>query len=76
MFFVCKSKLNIGNRAFLDVAPTMCNQLPIAIKSSETVDTFRKKLKTYLFEIAFPPSKFGVPMLVTTFVSPRVCLAK
>ena len=35
--------------------PTIWNQLPIAIKSSEAIDTFRKKLKTYLFEIAFPP---------------------
>ena len=24
-------------------------------QSSETIDTFRKNLKTYLYEIAFPP---------------------
>ena len=29
-------------------APIIWNQLPIAIKSSVTIDTFRKKLKTYL----------------------------
>ena len=32
------------------------------IKSSETIDTFRKKLKTYLFEIAFLPYIFGDSM--------------
>ena len=29
--------------------------LPIKFKPSETIDTVRKQLKTYLFEIAFPP---------------------
>ena len=53
-FFVSKTKLNIGKRAF-SVALPIWNQHPIAIKASETIHTFRKKLKTYLFEIAFPP---------------------
>ena len=47
--------MNIGKRCFSVGAPTIWNQLPTAIKSSETIDTFRKKLKTNLFEIAFPP---------------------
>ena len=34
-------KLNIGKRAFSVAAPTIWNQLPIKIKSSETIDTFR-----------------------------------
>ena len=33
------------------------------IKSSETGDTFHKKQKTYLFEIAFPPYIFADSML-------------
>ena len=35
--------------------PAIWNQLPIANISSETIATFHKQLKTYLFEIAFPP---------------------
>ena len=38
--------------------PTIWNQLCITIKYSETIDTIHKKLKTYLFEISFPPSFF------------------
>ncbi len=53
--FVPETNLNIGKRDFSVAAPTIWNQLPIAIKSSETMDTFRRKSKTYLFEIAFPP---------------------
>ena len=42
---------------FLQVFRMLCpgKSMVIAIKSeSETIDTFRKKLKTYSFEIAFP----------------------
>ena len=42
-------------------APTIWNQLPSAIKSSETIDTFRKKLETHLFEIAFHHRILAVP---------------
>ena len=44
--FVPKTKLNIGKRVFFVAAPTIWNQLPNAVKSFETIDTFRKKLKT------------------------------
>ena len=53
--FIPKTKLNIGKRAFSVAAPTIWNKLPIVIKSSETTGTISKKIKTYLFEIAFPP---------------------
>ena len=54
---------SVGKRAFSVAVPTIWNQLPIMMKSSETIDTFCKKLKTYLFEIAFPPYKFVSSML-------------
>ena len=44
--------------AFLLAAPTTWNQPPITTKSSETMDSFRTNLKTYMFEIAFPPYIF------------------
>ena len=54
-FSSSKTKLNIGKRAYSVAAPTIWNQLHIAIKSFETIGTFRMKLKTYLFEIALTP---------------------
>ena len=52
---VPKTKLNLGKRAFSVAAPRVWNELPITLKTSETIAIFRKKLKTYLFQIAFPP---------------------
>ena len=52
---VPKTKLNLGKRAFSVAAPRIWNELPITLKTSETIAIFRKKLKTYLFQIAFLP---------------------
>ena len=59
-----KTKLNICKRGFSVAALTIWNQLPNVIKSSETIDTFQKKLKADLFEIAFPPYNFGGSMIL------------
>ena len=48
-----KTKLNLDKRAFSVAAPRVWNELPITFKTSETIAIFRKKLKTYLFQI--PP---------------------
>ena len=48
LVFVPKTKLDIGKRAFSVAASTIWNQLPIAIKSSETVVIFHKKLQTFV----------------------------
>ena len=52
---VPKTKLNLGKRAFSVAAPRVWNELPITLKTSETIAIFRKKFKTYLLQIAFPP---------------------
>jgi len=49
--FVTKTKPGIGKCAFSVAVPTISNQIPITIKSSETIITFHEKLKTCLFEI-------------------------
>ena len=46
--FVPKSRLNIGRRVFSVAASTIWNQLPITIKSFETITTFRNKMQTYI----------------------------
>ena len=50
-----RTKLNRGKRAFSVAAPMIWNELPTTLKSCESLASFRKNLKTYLFKIAFPP---------------------
>ena len=52
--------VTIGKRAYsVAAARTILNQFPIIITSSETTATYRKQLKTYLFETAFLPYIFS-----------------
>ena len=59
---VLRNKLHIGKPAFF-VNATLLNQLSITMTSSETINTFRTKLKTYLFEITFSPQVLGGSVL-------------
>ena len=40
----------IGCRAFSSAAPSIWNNLPLNIRNSTSVDTFKKSLKTYLYK--------------------------
>ena len=42
-----------GDRSFQAVAPKLWNDLPISLRSIESVDAFKRQLKTYLFVQAF-----------------------
>ena len=48
-----KPKATFGERAFVFAAPKLWNALPRTIRESTSVDTFKGKLKTHLFEKAF-----------------------
>ena len=48
-------KTNTGARAFSSCAPSLWNNLPLSVRSATSVATFRRCLKTYLFDLAFPP---------------------
>ena len=49
-----KSKTSTyGNRSFRVAAPTIWNTLPDKIKNSDSIATFKRQLKTYLFSIAY-----------------------
>ena len=50
-----RTKLHLGKRAFSVAAHIIWNKLPTTLKSCESLASFRKHLKTYLFKIAFPP---------------------
>ena len=43
----------MGDRAFCSVAPSLWNVLPDHLRAPQTVDSFKKGLKTHLFRKAF-----------------------
>ena len=52
---ILRIKTNTGARAFSSCAPSLWNDLPLPVRSATSVATFRRRLKTYLFDLAFPP---------------------
>ena len=47
------SRIKFGNRAFSVAGPTVWNSLPESVRSAESLASFKRKLKTYLFNISF-----------------------
>ncbi|XP_060780506.1 NACHT, LRR and PYD domains-containing protein 3-like [Neoarius graeffei] len=43
----------LGDRAFAIAAPTLWNSLPLAIRNSDTLLSFKRHLKTHLFKTAY-----------------------
>ena len=52
---VPRIKTNTSAKAFSSCAPSLWNNLPLSVHSATSVATFRRRLKTYLFNLAFPP---------------------
>jgi len=48
------TNLRFGSRSFCASAPTLWNSLPRSIRFCESLATFRKHLKTFYFQSAFP----------------------
>ena len=48
-------KTKAGTRAFSVAAPTVWNSLPASVKSEGNIVSFGRRLKTYLFNAAYPP---------------------
>ena len=42
-----------GQRAFAYIAPTLYNRLPQELRKSPTFNTFKSRLKTYYFKLAY-----------------------
>ena len=42
-----------GERSFSYAAPVEWNKLDVEIRSLSNIETFKKKMKTYIFNIAF-----------------------
>ena len=54
--YIPRTKLNLGKRAFSVAALGIWNEIH-TLKSSESVASFGKNFKTYIFKIAFLPSE-------------------
>ena len=52
---VPRVKTNAGTRSFSVAAPTLWNSIPDSVKSAGNIASFRRHLKNYLFNIAYPP---------------------
>ena len=48
-----KVKATLGERAFVFAAPKLWNALPRFIRETNSIDSFKRQLKTYLFKKAF-----------------------
>ena len=54
-------RIDTGERAFQSLAPLLCNNISLSVHSVISVATFKKHLKTHLFDLAFPPTETGMP---------------
>ena len=54
LLLVPRHNLSFGSRAFRISAPKIWNSLPPHILHSQTLDSFRRHLKTYYFQLAYP----------------------
>ena len=55
---------SLGKRAFSVIGPRLWNSLPPDTRNSNSLPTFRSKLKTHFFKIAFPPWALPSPWTV------------
>jgi len=52
-FIVPRTRTKFGDRAFSVAGATVWNSLPECVRSAETLASFNRKLKPYLFNISF-----------------------
>ena len=48
-----RMKKSFGDRSFNMAVPTLWNTLLVSLRSIKCISTFKSKLKTYLFKLAF-----------------------
>jgi len=52
-YIVPRTRTKFGDRAFSVAGPTVWNSMPESVRSAETLASFKRKLKRYLFNISF-----------------------
>ena len=53
LFEVPRTRVQYGDRSFSVAAPVLWNNLPLALKSITSTESFKKQLKAYLFAQAY-----------------------
>ena len=53
--YIPRVKTKVGTQAFSVAAPNVWNLLPASVKSEGNIVSFRRCLKTYLFNAVYPP---------------------
>ena len=48
-----KMKKSFGDRSYSVAAPTLWNTLPVSLRNTDSILTFKSSLKTYLFKLPF-----------------------
>ena len=59
---------SFGDRSFSVAAPTLWNALPVSLRSTKCISTFKSNLKTYLFKLAFDISYIKYISIFLIFV--------
>jgi len=54
LLFVPRHNLSFGSRAFRVSATNVWNTLPLHIRQSQSLSTFRRHLKTHYFQLTYP----------------------
>ena len=65
--FLMQTRLKFGERAFSVAAPKAWNTLPLDVRSATNTDTFKTKLKTFLFRF------FGSSVDIRRWTYVRYC---
>ena len=52
-YHVPRTRAKLGDRAFSIAGPTTWNNLPQSVRSADSLDSFKLKLKFYLFNLCF-----------------------
>jgi len=52
-YIVPRTRTKFADRAFSVAGPTVWNSLPESVRSAETLASFKRKQKTYLFNVLF-----------------------
>ena len=60
-------KTSTGARAFRSCGPTLWNRLPLFVRSALSKASFKRRLKTHLFDLAFPPQLPAHPVVCWRF---------
>ena len=59
-----QKKTHLAERSFSIYSPKLWNNLPNSVKESKSINTFKEKLKTYLFTKAYNLKKCKVPFIM------------